>query len=49
MRAAHMKMAKETTAEQAANAANLTAIKNFFKGLFGHCAFSLSRNHPVVA
>ena len=49
MRAAHMKMAKETTAEQAANVANLTALKNFFKGMFGHCSFSLSRNHPVVA
>ncbi len=49
MRAAHMTMAKETTAEQIANAANLTALKNFFKDLFGHCSFSLSRNHPVVA
>lgn len=49
MRAAHMKMAKETTVEQSANAANLTALKNFFKDLFGHCSFSLSRNHPVVA
>ena len=49
MRAAHMKMAKETTDEQSANAANLTALKNFFKDLFGHCSFSLSRNHPVVA
>ena len=48
MRAAHMNMAKETTAEQAANAANLTALKNFFKDLFGHCSFSLSRNHPVI-
>lgn len=44
MRAAHMKMATETTADQAANAANLTALKNFFKGLFGHCSFSLRRN-----
>lgn len=49
MRAAHMTMAKETTAEQAANAANFTALKTFFKDLFGHCSFSLSRNHPVVA
>ena len=49
MRATHMKMAKETTDEQSANAANLTALKNFFKDLFGHCSFSLSRNHPVVA
>lgn len=49
MRAAHVSMAKETTVEQAANAANLTALKNFFKDLFGHCSFSLSRNHPVVA
>jgi hypothetical protein len=49
MRAAHLTMAKETTAEQAQNAKNLTAIKNFFKDLFGHCSFSLSRNHPVVA
>lgn len=49
MRAAHMKMAKETTVEQSANAANLAALKNFFKDLFGHCSFSLSRNHPVVA
>lgn len=48
MRAAHVLMAKETTAEQAANATNLIAIKNFFKDLFGHCSFSLSRNHPVV-
>ena len=48
MRAVHMNMAKETTAERTANAANLTAIKNFFKDLFGHCTFSLSRNHPVV-
>ena len=49
MRAAHMKMAKETTVEQPANAANLAALKNFFKDLFGHCSFSLSRNHPAVA
>jgi len=49
MRAAHVLMAKETTSEQSANAANLTALKNFFKDLFGHCSFSLSRNHPVVA
>ena len=49
MRAAHSTMAKETTAEQAQNAKNLTAIMNFFKDLFGHCSFSLSRNHPVVA
>ena len=49
MRAAHMKMARKTTVEQSANAANLTALKNFFKDLFGHCSFSLSRNHPVVA
>jgi hypothetical protein len=49
MRAAHVLMAKETTAEQNENAKNLTAIKNFFKYLFGHCSFSLSRNHPVVA
>ena len=48
MRAAHVSMAKETTAEQAANAKNLFAIKNFFKDIFGHCTFSLSRNHPVV-
>ena len=48
MRAAHVAMAKETTAERAANAKNLFAIKNFFKDLFGHCTFSLSRNHPVV-
>ena len=48
MRAAHMTMARETAAEQAANAKNLFAIKNFFKDLFGHCTFSLSRNHPVV-
>ena len=48
MRAAHVSMAKETTAEQAANAKNLIAIKNFFKDLFSHCTFSLSRNHPVV-
>ena len=48
MRAAHMVMAKETTAEQAANAKNLITIKNFFKDLFGHCTFSLSRNHPAV-
>lgn len=49
MRAAHMTMAKETTSEQPANAANLSALKNFFKCMFGHCSFSLSRNHPVVA
>jgi hypothetical protein len=49
MRAAHVLMAKETTAEQSINAANLSALKNFFKDLFGHCSFSLSRNHPVVA
>lgn len=42
-------MAKETTAEQSANAANLTALKNFFKDLFVHCPFSLSRNNPVIA
>ena len=48
MRAAHVSMAKETTTEQAANAKNLAAIKNFFKDLFGHCTFSLSRNHPIV-
>ena len=48
MRAAHVNMAKESTAEQAANAKNLFAIKNFFKDLFGHCIFSLSRNYPVV-
>ena len=48
MRAAHMTMAKETTAEQAANASNWAATKKFFKDLFGHCSFSLSRNHPVV-
>ena len=49
MRTAHVVMAKETTAERAANAKNLIAVKNFFKDLFGHCTFSLSRNHPVVA
>jgi hypothetical protein len=49
MRAAHVAMAKESTAERVANAKNLIAIKNFFKDLFGHCTFSLSRNHPVVA
>jgi len=48
MRAAHMNMAKESTAERVANAKNLIAVKNFFKDLFGHCTFSLSRNHPVV-
>ena len=48
MRAAHMKMAKETTAERHANAENMSAIKNFFKNMFGHCTFSLSRTHPVV-
>jgi hypothetical protein len=48
MRAAHVLKAKETTAEQAANAKNLITIKNFFKDLFGQCSFSLSRNHPVV-
>jgi hypothetical protein len=49
MRAAHVLMAKETTAEQAENAKNLAAIKNFFKDLFCHRSFSLNRNHPVVA
>jgi len=35
MRAAHMRMAQETTIERHANAENINSIKKFFKDLFG--------------
>jgi hypothetical protein len=49
MRAAHSRMAKETSAEREENKKTVTAFKNFFKYWFGHCSFSLSRQHPVLA
>lgn len=47
MRAAHMTMAKETTAEQKANAKNWAAIKNFFKDMFDNYYTSLRRIYPT--
>jgi hypothetical protein len=49
MRAAHSRMAKETSAEHEENKKTASAFKKFFKDWFGHCSFSLSRQHPVLA
>jgi len=42
-------MAKETSVEREENKKMMAAIKKFFKDWFGHCSFSLSRQHPVLA
>jgi len=46
MRAAHMRMAKETAVERKYAAETARIVKNFFKRLFDKCVI-ISRSHIV--